>query len=204
MSCTLIIGSNGSMGRRYQAILRALKKPFVCFDVESDMDAVVKKAQYCDGIIIASPTDTHFNYLVNLQSLGKNILCEKPLTKSPTEMDYLKNGLGKTKLKMVMQYKILDTRAKCSPSHYDYFRTGNDGLYWDCIQIIGLARGPVKINNESPVWRCGLNGRRLNISQMDHAYIKMVKDWFNHPDDDMGFLSDIHHKTREMSENGSH
>lgn len=203
MSQILIIGANGSMGRRYQAILRYFKKPFVCVDADSTLERITKLAALCEGIIIATPTDTHFNYLVNLQSLDKNILCEKPLTKNRDELEYIKSGLSGTKLKMVMQYKTLDTGLE-GPSSYNYYNTGKDGLYWDCIQIIGLARGDVKIKGDSPTWQCTLNGQELNLSQMDLAYVEMLKDWFANPKDDMSRLFDMHQKVREMDKNGSH
>jgi hypothetical protein len=81
---------------------------------------------------------------------------------------------------------------------YDYFRTGNDGLYWDCLQIIALASGPIKLNNKSPVWKCEINDTQLDSSAMDHAYVKFIKKWsLGQIKQDPQWLIDIHKKVED-------
>jgi hypothetical protein len=77
-----------------------------------------------------------------------------------------------------MQYAEL-IQAGDGPSHYNYFRHGNDGILWDCMQIIGLANGPVEIKEDSPIWDCVINGNRLNLSDMDGAYVSFIRSWLN-------------------------
>lgn len=196
---TLIIGANGSMGRRYQAILRYLKKPFLCCDVGDSIDG---KFNIADSFIVATPTDTHWTILDQLAHYGKPVLCEKPVVKSLEDLKsiiYLYDKI--TPLKMVMQYRHLDP-GRMGESFYNYYNHGKDGLYWDTMQIIGLARGEVKVAEDSPIWTCDLNGKSLSIGYMDYAYISMIQDWFLNPKDDLNKVYAIHEKVVEMSKNG--
>lgn len=63
------------------------------------------------------------------------------------------------------------------PTWYNYFKTGNDGLLWDCINIIGTARGPYFIKNDSLIWDCQINGWPIDLRDMDQAYIWNLQDW---------------------------
>lgn len=196
----LIIGSNGSMGRRYQAILKSLEVPFVCADAAEER-SIPALAERSDGIIIATPTETHFGYIHNLHKLNKPILCEKPLSKSPQKLAFIKDlvksdGLNLT---MMMQYRVFDDEDHEGPSLYNYFNHGKDGIFWDCIQIIGLARGPVELLEFSPTWTCHLNGQRINIQHMDLAYVDFVKDWLKKPGDDIDEIIEIHNKVLELA-----
>jgi hypothetical protein len=113
----------------------------------------------------------------------KRILCEKPIVKDPNDLAdiYYRASHADVDLKMMFQY----TYHTISPSHtsgdtfYDYFRHGNDGLVWDCLQIIGLAKGDVKVYEESPIWKCVINGHPVNSRIMDRAYVWFVNRWLN-------------------------
>ncbi len=192
---TLIIGAKGSMGRRYQAILKYLEKPFTCADVDDDW---FLKSRLCDSIILATPTDTHYNFLKNLIHFKQPILCEKPITKDLRELDLIKHEYRDLPLQMVMQYKELDAGDE-GPSFYDYYNHGKDGLYWDALQIIGLARGGVEILEESPIWRCQLNGEQLSLNHMDYAYISMIRNWFKNPYGDLIEIKAIHQKVYDYA-----
>ncbi len=104
---------------------------------------------------------------------------------------------------MTYQYSLIASKDTIGKSFYNYFRHGNDGLAWDCLQIIGLARGAISLEECSPVWSCVINGRRVPLAAMDAAYIGYVQSWFKNPHQDMGLLQAIHEKTdayeKEMS-----
>jgi hypothetical protein len=172
---TLIIGSEGSMGKRYQAILRYLKEPFECYD--TSFGCAPKKPMYdYDRFIIATPTDTHHDLVMSLGPLNKPILCEKPLSKDIKEVLAMMNAAPQ--LSIMMQYrKLVDPDNTPGLSWYDYFRHGNDGLVWDVFQIIALAKSDIVIREESPVWNCGINGEQLSLANMDAAYVRAVDDW---------------------------
>lgn len=179
----LLIGSEGSMGKRYQAILNQLKVPFGRVDTGrnvSDFDSWDTYTHF----LVASPTDTHYQIIKDIEKFKKPILCEKPITKNLDELRELLD-LCQERLSIVFQYLSLinfnsnvDSQSKMS--WYNYFRTGNDGLYWDCMQIIALHRngmGSLEIANVSPVWSCCINGKPLSINGMDSAYVAYLHTW---------------------------
>lgn len=198
-----LIGSEGSMGKRYQAILKHLKQPFMCFDrsLGQEEKQILEGAANCGRIIIATPTNTHTDLLYELLPLKKPILCEKPITKDLEEMEELHNWCAENKYQynMVCQYKELDiTTEPNRVSGYNYFRHGSDGLEWDCIQIIGLARGPVVLGEDMPIWMCEINGRYLNIKDMDQAYVAHIKKWIDGAlEQPMDEILDMHRRVHE-------
>lgn len=173
-----LIGANGSMGKRYQAIFNYLKLDFMPMDQDLSPEAIIERAAACDRILIASPTHTHVSFLRELLPTKKPILCEKPVTKDLEELREIHAFCKRAGLtyNMVMQYAQLQY-GYSGPSSYNYFRHGNDGLAWDCIQILALANGPVELKDDSPIWRCRINGIQLDIASMDMAYISMIQKW---------------------------
>lgn len=195
----LILGSEGSMGKRYQAILNHLDVEHSCADKNTKKSELFQLTKSAEKMIIATPTETHFDFLCEYAHLGIPILCEKPLSKNLFQLETIRSlvkdeGLNLT---MTLQYKYLDTGVD-GPSYYNYFRHGSDGLLWDCLQVIGLARDSVTISEKSPVWKCALNGKKLNLSDMDRAYVDFVKQWLLFPGDDIDRIIEMHLKVMEM------
>lgn len=193
----LIIGHLGSMGKRYSAILKHLGVKHYGVDKDFTKRDIVKAADNFQRIILCTPTHTHISLLRDLIPLGKPILCEKPIT---TDLDQLEEVLEllnkyKTYFSMVMQYQELINYSSSGQSSYDYFRTGNDGLIWDCFQIIALSKMTPSLNNMSPVWKCVINGQTLSISDMDNAYIGFVSKWLRDAvSQDPNYLYEIHER----------
>lgn len=178
----LIIGDQGSMGLRYRSILAHLGKPFCGFDKGYDeglFESACRRARYA---IIATPTDTHSMFIKKLADYRvPEILCEKPICKDLNELKMslaYATGNG-CRVNMMMQYQMLIQPKSSGDSYYDYFKHGSDGLFWDCMQIIGLAKGVVWVDEASPVWRCVINGKALAITNMDRAYIKFLEHWLD-------------------------
>lgn len=199
------------MGKRYQAILKFLEQKFVCFDLEHDRLEVLKYCVGVNGVILCTPTDTHAQWLNDLITIRcKKILCEKPIVKDPYELFeiYERAKEYEIDIKMMMQYiypnlKGVGGASGEGESYYDYFRHGSDGIFWDCLQIIGLARGEVKLYESSPIWRCVINGAPLKIGQMDRAYIWFVGQWLRdllkqEPKD----IIEMHQKVYVMAQGG--
>lgn len=175
LSKPLIVGAKGGMGRRYASILKKMHvEPRLV-----DVGEVAPKD--FDSVIIASPTSLHVSHCLQFMTAGVPILCEKPLSTSLKQVDAVCAAAEKSgvKLDMVNQYRYCggDDTPWADLTSYDYFNTGKDGLHWDCISIIALAKGEAFIRNESPVWACILNGKQLRIGGMDWAYIKMIERW---------------------------
>lgn len=196
-----LMGSEGSMGKRYQAIFKHLQLDYISFDHYKGI-GTSEDIDKCDKVLIAIPTDYHSYVLKNIIPMGKDILCEKPVCKSSKQLEELLTLVrnSKSKFNMVFQYGEI-AHNNLNPhqfSYYDYFRTGNDGLAWDCLQILALASGPVKLKNESPIWKCEINDQQLDSSSMDYAYVKFIKKWsLGHLKQDHQWLIDIHKKVEE-------
>lgn len=200
----LLVGSAGSMGTRYQSILKYIDVPFVPVDKHTTSEEIFRAAEGCDRIILATPTDIHLRCLEIFHRYKVPILCEKPLSKDINELVAIKDLVlsEKIKLRMVMQYEMLIDPRSHGDSWYNYFRHGSDGLAWDCLQIIGLARFGSKITLEetSPIWTCGINGKTISFSDMDQAYVRFIRHWLEFPLDDISRLYDIHMKVMEYGQ----
>ncbi len=170
----LLIGCKGSMGKRYEAILNFLNIDFIGIDKG---DKIPNKK--FTGCIIATPTNTHFKTLKRVSKKIKKVMIEKPWAKTMNEvMDIVDHCKAQNvQLSMMRQYDYLIDKNSVGRSYYDYFRHGSDGIFWDCMQIIGNAKGDVILKESSPIWLCSINGHLLNIQDMDKAYVCAVNDW---------------------------
>lgn len=189
----LILGARGNMGRRYGAIMDYLGVPYYAVD---DGDTLPTDF---DGVLIATPTALHKPHIEHFASAGVPILCEKPIAKTMAEVDAITDTCTKhgTCLEMVDQYKFLASYSN-GQTYYDYFRHGTDGLYWDCINIIGNARGVVTLGEKSPIWTCQINGVAISLANMDGAYIQMIRRWLNEPESGLPYIYHAHEKTAQM------
>jgi hypothetical protein len=193
------------MGQRYWAILNGLN----CVFSGNDLDRTPNMFMNSDylkslhGIIIATPTETHIPLIHDIVALRKDIpiLCEKPLS---TDIKKLKRFMAFAKnqnlnITMVNQYKYLRRYKKRKDvTIYDYFKTGSDGLYYDCISIIALAEGSIRLYNRCPIWTCIINGRKISLSDMDKAYYDMVLDWGKNLKGDLQYILDAHEKVERL------
>lgn len=171
----LLVGCKGNMGRRYSAVLRDLGHAFTGIDLGDSCDPAA-----FDKIIIATPTDSHASLLHGFAEWGTkaDVLCEKPITTDEHAIWPLINQA--LNFYMVNQYAYLNGIYRVSDkdeTSWNYWNSGKDGLYWDCIQVIHLAKGPISLKNESAIWSCVINGWQQSIAHMDFAYIDMMKDF---------------------------
>ena len=174
------------MARRYRACLDYLGIEHCGEDLHDDPTGTVAD---CDGIIIATPTITHLRLLTEFGDYNKPILIEKPISLKPFK-------LLKANVQMVNQY------AFCGPfpggeTYYNCWNTGKDGLAWDCINIIGLSQTMPEIRNDSPIWKCTLNGKELTLNDIDNSYIKMLDSWIKNPISNIDYIHKAHEKVRE-------
>ena len=178
MKRVFIAGIKGNMGKRYTAILRSLNIDYVGCD-PYDNEAIKEGMKVSDGVIIATPTCTHIDLLREFMHYGKPILCEKPFTTNIVEL--MKFHAESTEyhnlISMVNQYALLWHRDSEGETFYNYFKTGNDGLAYDCVNLIGQARGKVEVLDDSPIWMCQINGQKLHLSDIDMSYISMILSW---------------------------
>lgn len=194
-----IVGNQGNMAKRYQAILNKLGVKHIGHDKEEPWHFAAHEAS-C--FIICTPTERHLKDIDLALQFDKPILCEKPLTKSLADLQWSKDHWGKKieLIKMVNQYSYIEGVSEKSNenTYYNYFKTGNDSLYWDCINIIGLARDSVRIENTSPVWACAINGKMLLHKQVEVAYCDMIEDWLANPVTNWEYAFLAHEKVAVM------
>ena len=109
---------------------------------------------------------------------------------------------------MMFQYEFFVGPGLKGKTIYDYFRHGNDGLVWDCVQIIGLHEGKdedLNLSEKSPVWTCQINGKKLELDNMDRAYMWAVDQWFINPkSQDPYRIVAIHEKTASLAKSGKY
>jgi hypothetical protein len=189
-----LIGSKGNMGKRYSVIMDYIGIKYKSFDIDN-IHTLPNCVDDIESFIVATPTETHYQILMDIKKYNLPILCEKAITKDSNELSTLL--MMDAKLAMVNQYEFLVhdyPLNRFAESHYNYFKSGSDGLVWDCINIIGLAINPPLLANNSPVWECMINGKILNIADMDFAYISMIEAWKNAPWDGKEYIYNAHKK----------
>lgn len=166
-----IVGSSGNMGKRYGSILDYLKIPYQSIDVHN---FTLSLHSDVDGIIICTPTDKHYQSIMEFADHGLPILCEKPITKNLSELyDLLKLPI---ELSMINQYRFFDSN-QVGLTSYNFYNSGSDGLIYDCINLIGMATDNVYLSKVNPVWSCMINGSHVNRKQVDDSYLVNIKNW---------------------------
>lgn len=180
-----LYGGAGNMGKRYQAILLHQGVKYHIIDPEHGYNEPYDI--FPDGIIIATPTETHFDLILDCHGQFPDvpILCEKPISKEYDEIKELVNTDG-LNLTMVNQYEYA---IYCKPqtlkngmTFYDFYNSGKDGILWDVINIVGLHKNksnPVLIANNSPFWTCSIDGRILDITDVERGYHYMIDCWIS-------------------------
>ncbi len=197
MKKVLIVGNKGNMGQRYTAILNHLGIEVIGWDKYCEFTI---ENHSLDGIIIATPTEVHLEHLNYYLRYNVPILCEKPFTTSLDLLDQFAEDHTEQDFKnitMVNQYnyiKMITDPFLSLDTHYNYFKTGSDGLAWDSLNIIGLAINEVKLEHNSPIWSCVLNGQRLSMADMDQAYVDMVIDWTSQPISNWDYAVEAHRR----------
>lgn len=183
----LLIGGMGSVGLRYQAILKSLNVPYLVYDAESLEGFSCEGKRNFEDIefgkaMICSPTDTHLNYVRKLIHLDKTFLCEKPLTKDPEDLAYINAEYPKGF--MVCNYKfITKIYGEDVNLSYNYYRSGRDGLLWDCCQLVYIDPD-CELLNDSPLWDFSVNGHPIPYRALELSYVQMIKSFiWNHGKD---------------------
>ncbi len=179
----LVVGSKGGMGKKYVAILRHLKEDVL----EADIGDLWWEWGF-DRVIIATPTENHFNDLHKAILYGKPILCEKPICKRPIEVSAVKISADRKGLdiRMVSNWRFAVNRALERVGEiavlgemnieYSYYHSGNDGFFWDTIQLLMMA-GRFKYDHTAPVFDAKVNGNPITLDDISHSYPMMVSEW---------------------------
>lgn len=170
---TCIVGCNGNMGRRYTAILEYLNEDFCGRDINEPPPLVQK-------YIIATPTRTHVDIIKYLKTLSPDasILCEKPITKNIEDFNQIPKKHWETVF-MVNNYQYISYPQYSGETQYNFYNSGGDGIAWDCIQLIHLAKENIQLKNASPFWTCIINGFQVGKGAIDQSYVLMLEDFLS-------------------------
>jgi hypothetical protein len=179
----LVVGSSGGMGRRYCAILRHMKIDLL----EADIGDLWWEWEW-DRVIIATPTVRHVRDIRLAATIEKPILCEKPISKSCIEGLALTNEMIRLNVdvRMVSNWRFAINRALERVGEiavlgemdieYNHYNSGNDGFFWDCIQLLMMA-GRFKYDHSAPVFDCKVNGNPVTLDDISHSYPMMISEW---------------------------
>ena len=175
-----IIGANGNMGKRYQSVCKYLNIPFQGLDVNDPLPVNVANFTH---YIIATPTVTHekiLHYLCSVNTIPLKVLCEKPILCDEVESILAFAKERKHEIYMVNQYAYYShqTYESHGMTSYNYYNSGGDGLFWDCIQLIYLAKEKISLSNDTPIWFAQINGTELDRETIDLCYVKMIHDFY--------------------------
>jgi len=201
MKKVLLIGHRGNMGRRYAAILNYLGAKWAGVEYYD----YIPDSTNADGIIIATPTSRHLENIELYSRFKIPILCEKPICKNQQELERLLDIVD-APLQMINQYKFFDQYQEIDKGEntlVNYYNTGTDGLIWDCINLIGLAKEDVHLYNTSPIWTVMLNGTYLDKRFIDNSYISNISDWLYNPVDGKDYIRHAHNRIFEYEKNTS-
>jgi myo-inositol 2-dehydrogenase/D-chiro-inositol 1-dehydrogenase len=132
----------GEVGARlvavYDVVNAAAEKLAARFgaSVEPSVDAVLARPDV-DAVVIATPTDTHVDYIIRCAEAGKAVLCEKPLAASVAEAQRCIDRVGH--LQQVIQ---IGFNRRFDPSHHALQRALAAGEIGALEQLIITSRDP--------------------------------------------------------------
>ena len=168
----ILIGSNGSIARRYCAVLDALRISFDSFD-DPTYEPFTQSFDGYTHAIIASPTNTHISWIDQLTP--KFILCEKPVSKNPEAIAARRGNHG---LYVVNNYQFLPCANVKKKIAYDFYNTGRDGLIWDVCQLVYLAwknKVELEVKRRSFWWDCKWGQHQVVYHEIEKSYYHMLK-----------------------------
>lgn len=187
----LLVGHRGNMGRRYAAILDYLEVSWIGTEhFQLHQHEVIQSRNMDDvysHIIIATPTDAHDMILRLLHGYKGRVLCEKPLCKN----DLIDNGTAHKipltsywpeHLYMVNNYAHITEEfwKQRGLTSYHFYNTGNDGLLWDCLQLLVIARHGVEFGTKSPIWEVQINGTMVPHRAINMSYVSMIEEFLKY------------------------
>lgn len=185
----LLVGGNGSIGRRYQAILQFMRTPYMVHEANDTETFESKLKKGITKAIIATPTNSHVNFCREFANRSIPFLCEKPLSKNIDEVKWIQTICKKSPGYVVNNYAFLNEGLE-PPIHfrYDFYNTGKDGLVWDICQLIYLARkyeAELCVRTNSYWWDMEWGTIQVPYAWIEQSYMRMLRAFLS---DKVGLL----------------
>jgi hypothetical protein len=192
----LIVGSEGSIGRRYKAVVTHCDALYIPCDkrnntthnIESDFDMA----------IVASPTDMHAYHVTRLLKKQKPILCEKPLGADMYDVRQILGEPGAKDLVYVVDNWswMIGSSETNNRIIYKNFFTGSENIAYNLAQPIYLSStSRFKFNLNYPYFEAIVNDKVYTTHDVDRSYVKMIHHWLR-----SGKTSFDHNKSYAMQE----
>lgn len=171
----LIIGSEGSIGKRWCAVARSFGHTVHRYDLGSPESIL---ATDVDRVLIASPTETHLKYLLRYGGRVP-ILCEKPLCTNINTINTLKTIEGHHRIQMVNNWTYFSDQIMEPGNNiisYDHYAGGHECEAYNFAQPIYLAKS-LSISYKSPTLKIVINGARVQLENIEFSYLQTYRNW---------------------------
>ena len=190
----LVIGSRGNMGRRYCAIIKWLGYEVIEKDIGVNEASNVFDLSF-DKAIIATPTNLHMEYCIDIGIRDRPFLCEKPVSKLLSDMKLLKTYSSGY---MVNNWLYACEHHRINNIEYNFYNTGKDGILWDLIQPIYIARNSVTINPAHPIFEVWADNQRITLDAICESYVDMVSDFVEGVYENLWTMEDAYKATEKV------
>jgi hypothetical protein len=181
----LVVGSNGTTGKRYCTILKMLG----CTVIEYDAIHARNNQRFSrsDGVIIATPTHLHKEHFERAIRIGnKKILIEKPVSKINGDIEDMIVEAQGMEVTVVCNWKYCTFATLEPESHditYNYFNHGREEIpIWDMCQLVYLQKGEsYDFAYDSPFFVALVDGFPVTLMDIERSYFRMITQWLANP-----------------------
>jgi len=180
----LVVGCDGSAGRRYMMILKGMGVPHVGYDICQEPKI---NSTDCDRAIICTPTKTHADVLedILLNHPGiRHVLCEKPLAHTVEDAITMAKAadIAGVRLHTVCNWRFFMPKLLEHASHHIYYRSpsfGNEDAWMNCCQPVHYAKDYKPDLALSDLWDLIIDDTPIQYQHVCESYRKMIRDWLD-------------------------
>lgn len=183
----LIMGNEGSTGRRYESIIKMLGGEVEGYDLIHFRNN--RKVSHGDMAIIATPTHLHATHCKLLLEAGyTKILVEKPFSKHIHNIQNIIGIMGDADIRVICNWKFasfIDLKSGDNHIEYNFYNCGADEQpIFDLCQLVYLQDGfDFDFGYDSPFFTCSINGFNISLRDIERSYYKMLVRWIVKPED---------------------
>jgi len=175
----VVVGSEGSTGRRYSHILKRMHHVIISYDINDINQRIPLSPDH--RYVICSPTQFHADQCIDILTYDHDatILCEKPLCMLQ-DLSRLEEAQAGTDgiIHMVNNWNFLlpDMQPWSHVITYDYYNAGRRNDLWDMCQPYYLSQSH-DFQFNSHILQVAVDGVPITAAMFDHSYWLMLEDW---------------------------